>query len=679
MSSIYDTEFSRRIRSSVSTPPRSPAKRAPHPKERDVFGDVERTRSPRGMSPLSSVSASKGKAVARDYGDRFIPTRDGTDLYAAYALLPDSSGNHDGPSKPRQRRKSGHGQCTDAEARREEVNATFSHLLKNELFPVPLSPSRSASPSQRPQPSPSRHAQLRRPITFNASNLPNLPNPNVPISSAGTTPLHHHPPPGVSGAGDRADRELSPASHLPPLPLHAPSTPTSGNSRPPGAGPSSSQHRAHQSQVALTSGSGGAGVRTPPSRKSAFSPPPSGNHGSPVTPSKKRILNFSSPASRRMAQLTNGGTLDDMNHDRYSLSPVGRDTQRVLLSPRKSVRQISRTPFKVLDAPDLADDFYLNLVSWSQSNILAVGLNSCVYLWSAQNSRVTKLCEMTGSGVDGDDCLDTITGLEWTNKGSTLAIGTSHGSVEIWDAEYCKRIRTMSGHTARVGSLAWNSHILSSGSRDRTILHRDTRAPDQYIRRLSGHHKQEVCGLKWNLDTDQLASGGNDNKLFVWGGTDTRPTWRFGEHRAAVKAIAWSPHQRGVLASGGGTADKKIRFWNSLTGGLVSEWDTGSQVCNLMWSKNSNELVSTHGYSGGPVQNQIQIWKYPSMTQVATLTGHTFRVLYLAMSPDGQTIVTGAGDETLRFWNAFQRGSGEAPLSLGGGQLSGLNPFAKLR
>ena len=29
------------------------------------------------------------------------------------------------------------------------------------------------------------------------------------------------------------------------------------------------------------------------------------------------------------------------------------------------------------------------------------------------------------------------------------------------------------------------------------------------------------------------------------------------------------------------------------------------------------------------------------------------RVLYLATSPDGQTIVTGAGDETLRFWNVF--------------------------
>jgi len=187
-----------------------------------------------------------------------------------------------------------------------------------------------------------------------------------------------------------------------------------------------------------------------------------------------------------------------------------------------------------------------------------------------------------------------VTGLEWTNKvrlvapidlvdisdrqGSTIALGTNRGSVEIWDAEYCRKIRTMSGHSGRVGTLAWNNHILSSGSRDRTILHRDTRVPEHYFRKLSGHHKQEVCGLKWNADTFQLASGGNDNKLFIWGGTDSRPTWRFGEHRAAVKAIAWSPHQRGLLASGGGTADKKIRFWNSLTGGLVSEYDTGSQV-----------------------------------------------------------------------------------------------------
>jgi len=68
-----------------------------------------------------------------------------------------------------------------------------------------------------------------------------------------------------------------------------------------------------------------------------------------------------------------------------------------------------------------------------------------------------------------------------------------------------------------------------------------------------------------------------------------------------------------------------------------------------MFSKNVNEIVSTHGYS----LNQIIVWKYPHMKKVATLTGHTYRVLYLAMSPCGQMCVTAAGDETLRFWNLF--------------------------
>ncbi|GFZ51047.1 APC/C activator protein CDC20 [Saitozyma sp. JCM 24511] len=715
--SIYETEFSRRIRASPAargTSPSSPRHSGTSSLSRrrdgagalagDVFVDITvpvRNGSPgsvsRGMSPIG-----KGKGVMRDYGDRFIPTRDGTDLHAAYQLLPDNGQDDraDASSKPKNRRKSAYGQGTDVDARREEVNATFTHLLKAELFsPSPsASPSRTASPSHQPRPSPSRHAQLRRPMTFDTSNLPHVPSNAYPISSAGTTPMHHHPPPAVHGANgagsgdrerDRHERELSPASTLPPLPLHAPSTPTSGHGRAPGAGPSSSHHRAHQSQVALTS-TARSGTTPPNSsgagRKSAFSPPPSTGMGSPSTPKKKRLLNFSSPGTARMAALTGSGSgaLDDMNHEQYSLSPVGRESQRVLLSPRKGVRQISRTPFKVLDAPELADDFYLNLVSWSASNVLAVGLNSCVYLWSAQTSKVTKLCDLSTTTLNGEEVSDSITGLDWTNRGSTLAIGTNRGTVEIWDAENCKRVRTMSGHTGRVGCLAWNGPILSSGSRDRTILHRDTRMPEHYMRRLSGHHKQEVCGLKWNQDTDQLASGGNDNKLYVWGGTDSRPTWRFGEHRAAVKAIAWSPHQRGVLASGGGTADKKIRFWNSLTGGLVSECDTGSQVCNLMWSRNSNEIVSTHGYSGGPVSNQIHIWRYPSMTQVATLTGHSFRVLYLAMSPDGQTIVTGAGDETLRFWNAFEKGrvgegAGVVAGGLGGASRAGLNPFAKLR
>ena len=48
--------------------------------------------------------------------------------------------------------------------------------------------------------------------------------------------------------------------------------------------------------------------------------------------------------------------------------------------------------------------------------------------------------------------------------------------------------------------------------------------------------------------------------------------------------------------------------------------------------------TSTSSCRRGYSQNQIVVWRYSSMQKVATLTGHTLRVLYLAMSPDGQTI-----------------------------------------
>lgn len=42
------------------------------------------------------------------------------------------------------------------------------------------------------------------------------------------------------------------------------------------------------------------------------------------------------------------------SHRAYDTSPVRLDSQRMLLSPRRAPRTVSKVPFKVLDAPDLA-------------------------------------------------------------------------------------------------------------------------------------------------------------------------------------------------------------------------------------------------------------------------------------------------------------------------------------
>ena len=148
--------------------------------------------------------------------------------------------------------------------------------------------------------------------------------------------------------------------------------------------------------------------------------------------------------------------------------------------------------------------------------------------------QVTKLCDM-GSH-------DSVTSVNWDSKGGRIAVGTNQGSVKLYDAARCSLIREFSGHSGRVGTLAWNGEMLSSGSRDRSICHRDTRSPSSIIATLTGH-KQEVCGLKWNEELNLLASGGNDNKLFVWEKFLEQPLHKLSDHSAAVKALAWNPNQ----------------------------------------------------------------------------------------------------------------------------------------
>ena len=100
----------------------------------------------------------------------------------------------------------------------------------------------------------------------------------------------------------------------------------------------------------------------------------------------------------------------------------------------------------------------------------------------------------------------------------------------MWDTERLKQVRNMKGHKARVGSLAWNEYMLSSGSRDSAIHNHDVRVAQHHISTLEAH-RQEVCGLKWCQEGRQLASGGNDNLLHIWDVGRNTPRFTLENHQ----------------------------------------------------------------------------------------------------------------------------------------------------
>ncbi|CAN7010607.1 unnamed protein product [Brassica oleracea var. botrytis] len=366
------------------------------------------------------------------------------------------------------------------------------------------------------------------------------------------------------------------------------------------------------------------------------------------------------------------------------------------LKPRR--RRIPQSCSKVLDAPNILDDFYLNLLDWGSRNVLAIALGHTLCLWDASTGSVSEF-------VTIEEDQGPITSISWAPDGSHVALGLNNSQVQLWDSSSIRKIRTLNGiHHSRVGSLAWNNHILTTGGMDGKIINNDVRILNnsqvqlwdsssiRKIRTLNGvHHSRvgslawnnhilttggmdgkiinndvrirshvvgtyrghtgEICGLKWSGSGMQLASGGNDNVVHVWDRSSASSRWlhRLEEHTSAVKALAWCPFQSNLLATGGGGTDGAIKFWNTHTGACLNSVDTGSQVCALLWSKNDRELLSSHGFS----QNHLALWKYPSLVKMAELTGHTSRVLYMTQSPDGSTVASAAGDESSRFWDVF--------------------------
>lgn len=374
----------------------------------------------------------------------------------------------------------------------------------------------------------------------------------------------------------------------------------------------------------------------------------------PVSPSDKILPLTLSPISPTSSPSTPDGRFSLASPGSWCSDGVG-GTLSLVGSPsgaspsasarkRRNARLIPKSPDKILDAPDIVDDYYLNLLDWSPNNILAVALGQSVFLWNATTGATHKLVETTGPG-------NIVTSLTW-GSGNLLAVGTHSAEVQLWDVAANAPTRCMRGHMSRVASLSWASaSTISSGSRDSLIIHHDVRAEQHKTATLEGH-RQEVCGLQWSPTSSQLASGGNDNLLNIWEARQNRARQTIERHTAAVKALAWCPFHHNILASGGGTADRKICLWNTSNGTCLNEVDTKSQVCAIEWSVHDKEFVSSHGFT----HNQLILWRYfgaGRVQKVTELTGHQARVLHMAKSPDGTTVVSAAADETLRFWRIF--------------------------
>ncbi|ONH95753.1 hypothetical protein PRUPE_7G089100 [Prunus persica] len=289
-------------------------------------------------------------------------------------------------------------------------------------------------------------------------------------------------------------------------------------------------------------------------------------------------------------------------------TPVEAIPRRFLSPPlhkaksTKPCRRIPKDPERTLDAPGIVDNFYLNLLDWSSSNIIAIALGNSVYLRNPSDRSIVELVT-----IDDED--GPITSTSWALDGQRIAIGLNNSWVQLWDSVRLKGT-LRGGHHGRVGGM------------DGRIINNDVRVRSHIVGTYKGHGAEDVCGLKWSPSDQHLASGGNDHVLFIWDrltASSTSPReWlqRLEDHTAAVKSIS----------------REFVGLWCVV-------------FCGTIMSVNC--LV-------------VMVLARMSLSFGSTVNGEDDRAHwpYLqsslhAQTPDGCTVATAAADETVQAWNVF--------------------------
>ncbi|KAF0699294.1 Aste57867_10136 [Aphanomyces stellatus] len=326
---------------------------------------------------------------------------------------------------------------------------------------------------------------------------------------------------------------------------------------------------------------------------------------------------------------------------------VGGGGTAAVSSYFRKVSSMSRVLFHATDEPP-QDDFYLNvLASHPSQPVVACATVQHVVLYQPQKKlRSIHVPQLGASGY--------ISAVAWTSA-TQLAIGASDGQIHLYDAarDTWTAQSIADVHRDRVGCLASSAaHGLSSGSRDAVLAHHDLRLRQPTVGTAArGYHSQEICGLAYkpNGGGAVLASGGNDNLVNLW---DMRkgtapPLFQLTDHLAAVKALAWCPWDASLLATGGGTADKCIKCWNTDSGRLLHSTTTHAQVSALVWASEYKELLSAHGFESPA----MTLWSYPSMHRIKSFATRSGRIL--GVVANGPHVVSWSSDGALRQWDVF--------------------------
>lgn len=167
----------------------------------------------------------------------------------------------------------------------------------------------------------------------------------------------------------------------------------------------------------------------------------------------------------------------------------------------------------------------------------------------------------------------------------------------------------------------------------------------QEVATLQGH-EHVVKAVNYTPDGKYLISCSSDGAIKIWDLKKKRVRGALHGHELAVNALAVSPNGK-MLAST--SSDGSVKIWDIASEKQITSLDKyQGSLRSVAFSPNSKFLVLAN-------DARIELWDITNKEKLATFEGHIRLVEALEFSHDGNWIISGGVDETIKIWDVNKK------------------------